>query len=101
MYYGVDVFGRSRYQASENEVEKLDENVDKDLNMNFHKIINCSEPITDHDVATKHYVDSRRTETSWNIDGNALQTYGTLGSTNDYDVDVIRNNKSKLTKKYN
>ena len=96
MYYGVDVFGRSRYQASENEVEKLDGNVDRDLNMNLHKIINCNEPITDHDVATKHYVDSRRTETSWNIDGNALQTYGTLGSTNDYDVDVIRNNKSKL-----
>ena len=75
----------------------------QDLDLNGHKIINCNNPTDAHDVATKQYVDSRRSETrstdgsnSWNTDGNELAIDGKLGSTSDKDFDIIRNNESKV-----
>ena len=67
-----------------------------DLDVNNHKIINCLDPENDQDVATKHYVDSRRSETSWNTDGNTLGALGKIGSVNDLDFEVVRNNLVKM-----
>ena len=62
------------------------------LNMNNNKIINCSNPTFRSDVATKNYVDNKKFKNSWNIDGNTLQVDGIIGSMNDYDVNIVRNN---------
>jgi uncharacterized protein (DUF433 family) len=70
--------------------------MEHDLDMGGNKVINCGNPSNDSDMATKHYVDSMRTATGWDTDGNTLQTYGVLGSLNDFDVDIVRNNVSRL-----
>jgi len=77
----VNVFG-----GTGNEIEF-------DVDVNGFKIINCGDPTDSQDVATKSYVDSRRAGTSWETNGNTLTVPGVLGSLNDQDVSIIRNNK--------
>jgi hypothetical protein len=98
MFKGVDVFGRSLFEGLEEGKLSTDgsNTMEHDLDMGGNKVINCGNPSSDSDMATKHYVDSRRSATGWDTDGNTLQTYGLLGSLNDFDVDIIRNNVSRL-----
>ena len=98
MFKGVDVFGRSLFEGLEDGKLSTDGSnvMEHDLDMGGNKVINCGNPSSDSDMATKHYVDSRRSATGWDTDGNTLQTYGLLGSLNDFDVDIIRNNVSRM-----
>ena len=66
----------------------------EDFDFNTHRGINCVDPIDEQDVATKHYIDGRTLETGWYIDGNALTVPGIIGSTNDIDFNIVRNNVS-------
>lgn len=66
------------------------------LNMNNNKIINCSNPTFRSDVATKFYVDNRKCKNGWNIDGNTLQADGIIGSMNNHDVNIVRNNSTMI-----
>ena len=67
-----------------------------DFDFNLHKGINCLDPVEEQDVATKHYIDARTTEQGWYIDGNALIVPGKLGTTNDIDFNIVRNNVSRI-----
>ena len=67
-----------------------------DFDFNQHKGINCLDPVDEQDVATKHYIDARTTEQGWYIDGNALIVPGKIGTTNDIDFNIVRNNVSRI-----
>ena len=67
-----------------------------DLDLNNHRIINCSDPIDEQDVATKQYIDARTAEDGWYIDGNNLTVPGKIGTVNDVDFSIVRNNVSRL-----
>jgi hypothetical protein len=63
--------------------------------MNDFKINNVAEPVDLGDAATKQYVDTRfPSSSSWNLEGNTVIAAQRLGTKNDEDFAVIRNNET-------
>lgn len=76
--------------------------IDQNLDLNGYIIYNSGEPTDPGDLATKYYVDSKLSgERGWNLEGNALIVNGKIGSTNNYDVDLIRNNATRVNLRSN
>ena len=64
-----------------------------ELAMSKNSISEVADPINAQDAATKNYVDSN----TWSLAGNAIASTNKLGSTNDVDVNIVRNNVNKIS----
>jgi hypothetical protein len=81
----VNIFGESTDTSI-----NITDNIDL---QGIYKIINSIAPSDNGDLANKEYVDQKLDTPSWLVGGNSLTTTAKLGSINDNNITLIRNNR--------